>query len=232
MRRTQINGAYAPEDEVSESGAVGQRSKLRLENLSDLVFGLALSLGSIVLVSKSVATPSDLVTNVALFGFSFIIVIWIWSGYTRVMAVLPTEVRGTFMLNIALLFCVAIEPYLFYVLYQPISLSFLDFASSLYALDGAAMMFILAGLGYIVMAEENRSKASMPGFNPERFRQIVYAEVVSGAIFLVSALPFTWIHDGLGSFLRFDSWYLVFIAFLVVLGMRRRAGISKAGHPA
>jgi len=198
MRSTQINGAYAPEGEVSESGAVGQRSKLRLENLSDLVFGLALSLGSIILVSKSVATPSDLVTNVALFGFSFLIVIWIWSGYTRVMAVLPSEVRGTFMLNIALLFCVAIEPYLFYVLYQPISLSFLDFASSLYAIDGAAMMFILAGLGYIVMGVEKRRKGSVQGFNPERFRQIVYAEVGSGAIFLFSSLPFTWIQDGLG----------------------------------
>ena len=132
---------------MSESAPLGQRSKLRLENLSDLVFGLALSLGSIILVSKSVATPSDLLTNVALFGFSFLIVIWIWSGYTNVMAVLPSEIRGTFLLNIALLFCVAIEPYLFYVLYQPISIGFLDFASSLYAVDGAAMMFILAGLG-------------------------------------------------------------------------------------
>jgi len=136
------------------------------------------------------------------------------------------------MLNIALLFCVAIEPYLFYVLYQPISLSFLDFASSLYAIDGAAMMFILAGLGYIVMGVEKRRKGSVQGFSPDRFRQIAYAEVGSGAIFLFSSLPFTWIQDGLGSFLRFDLWYLVFIVFMVILSMRRRAGSPSIAQPA
>jgi hypothetical protein len=69
--------------------------------------------GSIILISRTVTSPYDLVSGIALFAFSFLIIIWIWSGYTRIMILLPAEVRGTFILNIVLLFCVAIEPYLF-----------------------------------------------------------------------------------------------------------------------
>jgi len=81
------------------------------------------------------------------------------------------------------------------------------------------------------MGEKNRSKASTSGFNLKRFRQVVYAEVASGTIFFVSALPFTWVQDGLGSFLRFDSWYLVFIVFFVMLTIARRVGGQSAEQP-
>jgi hypothetical protein len=202
------------------------RSKLRIENLSDLVFGLALSLGSIILVSQAVATPFDLIRNVALFGFSFLIVIWIWSGYTRTIAALPFENRWTFLLNMMLLFCVAIEPYLFYVLFQlssPSSLPLLDFASASYAINGGAMMFILAGLAYLVVGEERRrpSREALT-FDPMRFRRMINAEVASGIIFSASALPVFWIPDGFFSYLRFDLWYSVFVVFFVIIRLGRR----------
>jgi hypothetical protein len=62
---------------LSESIAASPKIKLRIESLSDLVFGLALSLGSLVLISKPTQTPSDLVSGVMLFGFSFAIVVWV-----------------------------------------------------------------------------------------------------------------------------------------------------------
>jgi hypothetical protein len=203
---------------LSESDVSSQRIRLRIENLSDLVFGLALSLGSIILVSASVTTPADLITNIALFGFSFLIVIWVWSGYNRTMAVLPFEIRGTFVLNIVLLFCVAIEPYLFYVLFQYPKV--IQFASSVYALDGGAMMIILAGMTYLLLGEEKVLAARHPGFNAARFRRVMNAEVVSGAIFWSSALPPFWIPDPFGNYLRFDLWYIVFIVFFIVLGLK------------
>jgi hypothetical protein len=220
---------------LSEPGATNQRAKLRIENLSDLVFGLALSLGSVILVSRSVQTPSDLVTNVVLFGFSFIIVIWIWSGYTRTMSVLPFEIRGTYILNIALLFGVAIEPYLFYVLFQPIptsslSSSLLGFASSLYALDSGAMMFILAGLAYMLLNEVKARPRRIPGFSAERSRRIMYAQVASGSIFWASALPFFWIADPFGSVVRFDLWYFVFVTFFGVFRIRRNVPQTDPGQ--
>ena len=127
----------------------------RIENLSDLVFGLALSIGSIVLISKLPQTPTDLVTGVAIFGFSFLLVVWIWSSYTAVMTALPLEVRGTYVLNVMLLFCVAVEPYLFFV-QEEAKPPFLAFAAASYALDVGAMLFILAGLDRILLSEERR----------------------------------------------------------------------------
>jgi uncharacterized membrane protein len=216
----------------SESSLAGSKTKLRIENLSDLVFGLALSIGSIILISKLPQNPGDLINSVVLFGFSFLIVIWIWSGYTRTMAVLPTEVRGTFLLNIALLFCVALEPYLFYVLQAgPLGLPsavvsiFLDFASSVYAVDVGVMMFILAGLIYLILREEKAGASKgLPQSQLIRLRSIRNAEVSAGVIFLVSALPFVWLPDTFGSYIRFDLWYASFaVFFLMFYTQRRRA---------
>lgn len=197
-----------------------------IENFSNLVFGLALSLGSIILISRSVTTPDELIVNVALFGFSFLIVVWIWSGYTRTISFFPFEIPGTFILNIALLFCVSISPYLFYVLSQlsqPSSLGFLDFASSLYALDAGAMMLILAGMTYLLLREEKTRTSHTVGFSRARFTRVMYAETASGSIFCASALPFPWIPDTFGSFIRFDMWYFVFVVFIGVLRFRRAA---------
>lgn len=137
---------FSPSQGKLSESVVAPRIKLRIENLSDLVFGLTLSIGSIVLISNPPKTPNGLVTGIVFFGFSFLIVVWIWAGYTMTMTVLPLEIRGTFLLNITLLFCVAIEPYLFYVLTQNQFFVLLDFASSVYALDVGAMLFILSGL--------------------------------------------------------------------------------------
>jgi uncharacterized membrane protein len=206
----------------SESDLAGSKTKLRIENLSDLVFGLALSIGSIILISNLPRNPGDLISSVGLFGFSFLIVISIWSGYTRTMAVLPTEVRGAFLINIALLFCVALEPYLFYVLQLQTTLGFLDFASSVYAVDVGAMMFILAGLIYLVLHEERVGMSrGLPQSLLTRLRSIRNAEVSTGAIFIFSALPFVWLPDLYGSYIRFDMWYASFAVFFVLFYLRR-----------
>jgi len=92
------------------------RIKLRIESLSDLVFGLALSIGSVVLISRSASSITDIEFNVLYFGFSFLIIVVTWLGYSRTMAVLPSETPNALFLNLLLLFLVAIEPYLFYVM--------------------------------------------------------------------------------------------------------------------
>jgi hypothetical protein len=199
------------------------RIKLRIENLSDLVFGLALSIGSIVLISKLPQTPADLVTGIELFGASFLLVVWIWTGYTTTMTALPYEVRGTFLLNVVLLFCVAVQPYLFYVLSDgPPSL--LQFASSVYGLDVGAMLFILAGLIRILLGEEKHSGShvSLPPVRLWRFHRSLVSLAIGGAVFTVSALPFFWIPVPLGESLRLDMWYVV----LVFIFLAPRVGRS------
>jgi uncharacterized membrane protein len=194
----------------------------RIENLSDLVFGLALSIGSIVLISKLPQTPTDLVTGVAIFGFSFLLVVWIWSSYTAVMTALPLEVRGTYVLNVMLLFCVAVEPYLFFV-QEEAKPPFLAFAAASYALDVGAMLFILAGLDRILLSEERRGGlADLPPARLRRFRWSVAALSIGGVVFVASALPIFWTPVPLGEYLRFDMWYVVIVVLLVVPRLGRR----------
>ncbi len=197
--------------------ALTPRVKLRIENLSDLVFGLALSIGSIVLISKLPQTPMELLTGIALFGFSFLIVVWVWSGYTSTMSALPYEIRGTFLLNIMLLFCVAIEPYLFYVETQ-IRLVYVPFASSVYALDVGAMLFILASQIFLLLGEERKSKVhKLHSAQLRRFRRVMFGQIAAGAIFTASALPSFWIPIpfAVGTSVRFDLWYAAMVVLLV-----------------
>jgi uncharacterized membrane protein len=94
------------------------RIKGRIEGLSDIVFGLALSIGSLARISNLPPTPEDLGADIALFVFSFMLVVISWFLYTRIMSVLPVEVRGALVLNVVLLLCVALEPYTLYVFFS------------------------------------------------------------------------------------------------------------------
>src|SRR3989454_4499778 len=125
-----------------QSGATisgeAQRPRPRIQSLSDLIFGLALSIGALNLISSKPADTQALFGNIATFGFSFLILIFVWFRYTEIMSVLPVETTRTRALNTVMLFLVAIEPYLF----NQISFGFnavaplpQDAASTVYGLD-------------------------------------------------------------------------------------------------
>ncbi|MDA4122706.1 MAG: hypothetical protein OK456_05935 [Thaumarchaeota archaeon] len=201
---------------MAESARNESKFRLRIENLSDLVFGLALSIGSIILISNLPQTPSDLVSAITQFGASFLIVVWIWSGYSRATDSLPFEVAGGFLLNIILLFCVAIEPYLFYVLDkgQP---SLQDFASSVYGVDVGAMMFLLAGMAYVALREEKKGGGVRRSVERvKRFRRTMMLEAIVGTIFFASAIPIFWISAPVGGSVRVDIWYVTLALFFAV----------------
>lgn len=176
-----------------DSAAPLLRTKIRIESLSDLVFGLALSIGSVFLIGRVPQTGQDLAANILLFGFSFLILVMTWVGYSRTMAVLPVEVPFTLLLNLLLLFCVALEPYLFFILASVDSLDLLNTESIAYALDVGAMFLLLAALALLVVKEEHKpgSGGGHPRLHPvmlRRFRWVMKAETIVGAIFIVSAL--------------------------------------------
>ncbi|HYA56843.1 MAG TPA: hypothetical protein VEH57_00015, partial [Thermoplasmata archaeon] len=115
--------------------------KVGIGSISDVVFGLALSIGSLMLVARTPQTGSSLLSGIYYFGFSFLIVILVWLSFRRIVVVLPYETPATLIVNVALLFCVAIEPFLFYVLVT-VSAVGAD-ASVAFAADLGAMMFLL-----------------------------------------------------------------------------------------
>ena len=201
------------------------RINIRVESLSDLVFGLALSIGSLELLARTPKSLQDLGTSVGLFAFSFVIVIATWLGYTRIMAVMPKGTGGTLSLSMFLLFCVVLEPYLFFVLQSSGDFTFLGWASFGYALDVGAMFLILAGLIRIILKKTDRKELKLHHILLERFRRVMYTYIFMGGSYLASALPFFWVDTPAGP-LRFFFWYspLAF-AFVGIFNRRRERNL-------
>src|SRR5437016_14613732 len=84
----------------------------RLETLSDLIYGLSLSIGaiSLVITNSQSSSASDINRNILEFLFVFLILITSWIIYTSDMSVLPIETRLVTFLNVVLFILVAIIP--------------------------------------------------------------------------------------------------------------------------
>src|SRR2546430_3384027 len=89
-----------------------RRPRPRLETLSDLIYGLSLSIGaiSLVITNSQSSSASDINRNILEFLFVFLILITSWIIYTSDMSVLPIETRLVTFLNVVLLILVAIIP--------------------------------------------------------------------------------------------------------------------------
>lgn len=195
------------------------RTKSRVEGLSDLVFGLALSIGSIALIQHIPQAPGDLISDVLNFGFSFLIIAAIWLGYTRIVSFLSVETSGTLLLKFAVLFCVALEPFLYYV-FQTTAFAFLDFSSAAFALDTGAMMGLLSGMMYIVIYQDTRGKIhTVPRRMIRRFRVSMIAQAIGAAIFLFSVSGIFWIRIPIFGYLRFLMWYISLAIFFASRGI-------------
>jgi hypothetical protein len=134
-----------------------------------------------------VSTQKNGSAETMLFGFGFLIIVMTWLGYSRTMAVLPTETPYALLANLVLLFIVAIEPYLFCVLTSVNNDNGLaDAASVVYALDVGGMFLMQAALARMVVnGEKTRLHGKLP-LHPvvlARFRRVVRLDVVIGLVF-------------------------------------------------
>src|SRR5256712_9761493 len=84
----------------------------RLKTLSDLIYGLSLSIGaiSLVITNNQASTASDINRNILEFLFVFMILITSWIIDTSDMPVLPVETLLVTFLNVLLLILGAIIP--------------------------------------------------------------------------------------------------------------------------
>lgn len=204
---------------VEEAGRESPPARIpvRLESLSDLVFGLALSIGSLFLVDRAPQSGADIADSVLLFGFGFFIIVMTWLGYSRTMAVLPAQVPFVTAANLLLLFVVAIEPYLFYVLQSVQTAGLADAASAAYGLDVGGMFLLQAALAYMVVREAREGLYGQKPLHPRvlaRFKRGMRMEVVIGTIFVASALPIFWVNTSL-TYVRFLLWFASLAIFMV-----------------
>jgi len=158
-----------------------------METLSDLVFGLALSVGALALVAQPPTSVGALYTHLTAFGFSFVILILVWLSYTRIMAVHAAEDRRTIVLNAALLFSVSIEPFLFNLLFGANQGSvFIGAVSQAYSLDLGVMIGVLGLFSWDLAIGRRPSLA--PAVQHSLRREAGARWLVAG-IYAVSAAP-------------------------------------------
>ncbi len=173
--------APSPEEVVA-------RPRPRIEGLADLIFGLALSVGSLALVSHLPTDSGQLAADVLTFGFTFLILISVWFDYTRIMSVLPLEDRRTNSLNTLLLFTVSLEPFLFIVVNsQPDLTGFFRTVSTVYALDLGVMMAVLAAFSTSLAYD---SSIRLEPTVREGFRREAGVRSVIALFFFLSAVPY------------------------------------------
>ena len=200
-------------------GGTGSQSRPRIQTLSDLIFGLALSIGALTLIGQKPSDFQGLVLSILFYGFSFLILINIWRSYTQTMSLLPVETAKLINLNILLLFLVSIEPYLFNQLLAS-NLVMVQNVSILYAFDLGGLTTIQTFFTTSLISEKkkNTPEQLLRAYKLRRNLQLIIA-----VIFFVSAIPIFWSWmvelDNITTIpLRLIFWFIAF--FLSLLGYR------------
>jgi uncharacterized membrane protein len=198
-------------------GSTGSQAKPRIQSLSDLIFGLALSIGALTLIGEKPGDFQGLALSILYYGFSFLILINIWRSYTRTMSLLPVETAKLINLNILLLFLVSIEPYLFNQLLAS-SLAMAQNVSILYAFDLGGLVAIQAFFTNSLISEKKKhvSEKQLRDYKIRRTYQLMI-----GVIFFVSTVPVFWTWrvelGNIGSIpLRLIFWFIAL--FFSLLG--------------
>jgi uncharacterized membrane protein len=168
----------------------------RIESFSDLVFGLALSIGALALIGRPIpasGAEGTVVQDIVTFGYSFVILTTVWVRYTDVATSLPAESPPPMRLNLAMLLLVAIEPYLFNLVFastpgylsNPLS-SFGQFVSAIFGIDLGLLFAILAVFDHIVL---HPGEATLTPERERNFRAYRTRHIIAASSFLASALP-------------------------------------------
>ena len=195
----------------------------RIQTLSDLIFGLALSVGAITLLTEKPSSVIDLAISLLGFGWAFVILALVWVRYTRIMSVLPVETGRMMGANMLLLFLVSVEPYL----YNLITVSFVplpgqldsEVTTALYAADMGAMFLIIAYFTHELTIEE-RKLIPKKLFTSYRLQR--NTTIVSATLFLVSTLPIFWSLTVFGFQVRFILWMGTFGVWIARRELERR----------
>lgn len=187
-------------------------------------------MGAISLVSSPPTNVQGIYNDLATFGFSFLILITMWLRYTRIMSVFPLESRRVINLNIALLFCVSVEPFLFNIIRNtPLAVTdpgaYADATSMLYALDLGAMFGILGGFTLTLASEERKL---IPKSLIRQYRIEGGSWLACGLIFVLSAVPiFFTIKLGNGTPIRYYLWLIPLLTIWVSNRVQKRLGTSE-----
>ena len=203
------------------------RPRPKIETLVDLIFGLSLSIGAVALITVSApSSTAEINRRLLAFIFTASFLITNWMVYTYQMSVLPVETNFVIYMNVVMLILVATVPYLLYNVefanpnLTPQEYSVIqDYASSLFAVDLAAILAILASFSHIISIEEKRLVA--PGL-AKSFRQSRNVQAILSAIVLISLAPIFWDLSIFGVQLRLYIWAIPIIVYWIRRSVQSR----------
>lgn len=184
----------APKDRSARRS--GPISRNRIESLSDLIFGLTLSIGALVLISQPAASPDQMISRIIAFCFNFVIIIEVWIMYTVIVSRLPVERGRVIVANFVLLLLIILMTYLINgitfkspPLPIPAGTPLSIFSSQLYALDLAGVTLILSFFSHSLSLEKKHLLPLEYLHHARVARNVLFA---FGILFLVTALPQMW----------------------------------------
>jgi len=188
----------------------------RIQTLSDMIFGLALSIGAVAQLSRNPTGLGDILNSLGSFGFAFLILALVWLRYSRIMSVLPVESTRIVAANMLLLFLVSVEPYLYNLMtisaYTPTPPQLASATTtSLYALDVGGLMIVIAYFTHEVTIEERHL---IPRELIRSYRITMYTTIAAAAVFIISVIPIFWsvvIIQSPTIPLRYIMWCSIFV---------------------
>ncbi len=207
----------------SEAG-IQRRPRPRIETLADLIFGLSLAIDAIALLPTAATTPEDMNSRILIFSFAFLFLITAWLIYTTYMSVLPVDTMPVTFLNVALLLLVALIPYLLNNVELGDNPAIRDYSSSLFALDLAGVLGILALFAYVLGAE---GKGLVPPESARLFRSGRNRMVLLAVLMAVSVAPPFWQVSILGVQARIYFWALPLISYWLGRALRPESRTYK-----
>jgi len=193
-------------------------SRKRIESLSDLIFGLTLSIGALTLLTQPPSTPDEVSSRIIAFIFNFVVLIAVWLQYTTIMSRLPVETGSVVFANVLLLLLIILMSYLIngiHFVSPPLPIPAdtpLDaYSSQLYGLDLVGVTAILGFFSHQLSVEE---KQLLPQEYLGKARLARNSDVFFAILFLVSALPQGW-DWRIGEVpLRFALWWIPLVGTL------------------
>jgi uncharacterized membrane protein len=211
-------------DGSERPGGTERRPRPRIETLADLIFGLSLAIDSIALLPTATTTPEIMNQRIGIFAFAFVFLITAWLIYTTYMSVLPADTMPVTFLNVALLLLVALIPYLLNIVVIEDNPAVQNYSSTLFALDLAGILGILAILAHILSREDKRLVAPDVSklFRNGRNRMIVLAILMS-----ISIAPVFWDWSILGVHLRILLWTVPLISYWLGRALRPQSRTYK-----
>jgi uncharacterized membrane protein len=154
--------------------------KKSIEDLSNLVFGLALTLGAVALVRPEGNNLCQLLTILFNFALSFFIIIWIWWLYNRLIKRMEMDSKLEVILNYVLLFLVVIEPFLY-------TLINISSGATIYAIDIGTALLILGVFTHLIILKSQKVEEDMNRLKVSRSLTfasalVFYASIIPGLI--------------------------------------------------